>query len=275
MDGSALCSIAECNKRTLARGWCRTHYTRWYETGSTELGVRTGEGRHKVKPLRQRFLAKVDKSGDCWLWTGAKTNLGYGCVWSGPGGSQVLAHRVSWELHRGPIPAGLQIDHICRVPSCVRPEHLEPVSPSVNTARGYAPSLGAAFQLAKTHCPQEHPYDAVNTYINKRGGRMCKTCIWEGTGPVERPRKRECRMWTRTFALGALERAAKTVAQTLLSLFLVGDVAFNVIEFRWLPSLGIAGGAFVISLLTSLLSVGVGPVGSPSLVGEPGRHAAP
>lgn len=71
------------------------------------------------------------------------------------------------------------------------------------------------------------------------------------------------------------ERAAKTTAQTLLSLFLVGDVAFNLFEFHWGPALGVAAGAAVISVLTSVMSAGVGPSSSPSLVGEGPRHAAP
>lgn len=84
-------------------------------------------------------------------------------------------------------------------------------------------------------------------------------------------------MLTAAFWGAALERGVKTVAQTLLSLFLVGDVMFNLIDFDWGPALGIAGGAFVISLLTSVVSYGVGPAGSPSLVEDPaaGRHAAP
>lgn len=84
-------------------------------------------------------------------------------------------------------------------------------------------------------------------------------------------------MVTAAFWGAALERAAKTVAQTLLSLFLVGDVAFNLFAFQWGPALGIAGGAAVVSLLTSVLSYGVGPAGSPSMVTDPaaGRHAAP
>lgn len=79
-------------------------------------------------------------------------------------------------------------------------------------------------------------------------------------------------MLTAAFWGAALERAAKTVAQTLLSLFLVGDLAFNLFDFAWLPALGIAAGAFVISLLTSVVSAPVGAAGTPSLVGEKHGH---
>ena len=78
----------------------------------------------RARPLADRFLEKVDRSGDCWLWTGGTTSptSNYGVI--GVNGGTKLAHRVSWELHRGPIPAGMQVCHHCDVPACVRPDHL-------------------------------------------------------------------------------------------------------------------------------------------------------
>jgi hypothetical protein len=74
----------------------------------------------------ERFWAKVDKRGDCWLWTGARRNGGYGAfVYSRDGEVvQGRAHRFSYELHVGPIPAGMFVMHKCDVPRCVRPDHL-------------------------------------------------------------------------------------------------------------------------------------------------------
>lgn len=81
-------------------------------------------------------------------------------------------------------------------------------------------------------------------------------------------------MWTRTFWLAASERAIKTLAQTMLALWLVGDQLLNVFEVEWTSSLGVGLGALLVSFLTSLLSAGVGPDATPSLVDEsPGRHA--
>lgn len=82
-----------------------------------------------------RFWRFVDKSSPdgCWLWTGA-TTLGYGRF--GLGGKSIRAHRVAWELTRGPIPAGMTLDHLCHTTTCVRPDHLEPVSQSENSRRG-------------------------------------------------------------------------------------------------------------------------------------------
>jgi hypothetical protein len=173
------CLVDGCENTALARGWCRTHYTRWYETGSTELGIRgpAGAPGRPRRPLEDRFLDKVIKTETCWLWTGGKTKLGYGSIWAGPGARPIMAHRASWEMYRCPIPDGLHIDHLCRVPSCVNPDHLEPVSRSENVRRGYGPNIAAALALSRQACPQGHLYDAENTYVSKSGSRSCKTCI--------------------------------------------------------------------------------------------------
>lgn len=82
-------------------------------------------------------------------------------------------------------------------------------------------------------------------------------------------------MWTATFWKATAERAVKTLAQTMLALWVVGDGMLNVFEVDWANSFGVGLGALVVSLLTSLLSASVGPSGSPSLVAdqEPGRHS--
>lgn len=70
----------------------------------------------------ERFWRKVEKTPDCWIWAGAKTDQGYGYLIRG--GRHVLAHRFAFAATYGPIPAGLVICHVCDVRSCVRPEHL-------------------------------------------------------------------------------------------------------------------------------------------------------
>lgn len=75
------------------------------------------------RPFEERFWEKVDKSGECWLWTASKRSSGYGQI--GLAGRKMgMAHRVSYELTYGPIPEGLFVCHRCDVPACVRPEHL-------------------------------------------------------------------------------------------------------------------------------------------------------
>lgn len=79
----------------------------------------------------------VDPISGCWHFTGKKTAKGYGQIHMGPGRSSVqIAHRVYYERAKGPIPAGLQIDHLCKHTFCVNPDHLEPVVNAVNMQRG-------------------------------------------------------------------------------------------------------------------------------------------
>lgn len=94
-----------------------------------------------ARPLADRFWEKVDKTGDCWLWTGALVN-GYGVIHSGT--KHTFAHRVAYEMLSHPIPAGLVIDHLCRTPRCVNPAHLEPVTHTENVRRGNSTLRGAA-----------------------------------------------------------------------------------------------------------------------------------
>lgn len=84
-----------------------------------------------------RHIQTDDETG-CWLWTGSKNNKGYAQL--GDNGRTRSAHRVSYELFKGEIPAGLQLDHLCMVRHCVNPEHLEAVTQSVNMRRSHLPA---------------------------------------------------------------------------------------------------------------------------------------
>ena len=118
----------------------------------------------------ERFWMKVEMGPGCWLWLGAKRGKGYGSFFVD--GRNVGAHRYAYELANGPIPVGLQIDHLCRTPLCVRADHLEVVTSRINTLRGV--SVVAKCAVA-THCPHGHEYTPENTY-RSRGERACKTC---------------------------------------------------------------------------------------------------
>lgn len=118
----------------------------------------------------QSFDARIVKDGSgCWLWTGFIDKKGYGVI--GIGGKKLAkVHRYSYERFVGPIPCGLQLDHLCRVRHCANPHHLEPVTNRENVIRGFAA------RPARTHCKNGHEFTAENTYINPRGNRECKPC---------------------------------------------------------------------------------------------------
>lgn len=84
--------------------------------------------RTKFRSIDERLLAKTVKTSTCWLWTGAKGVMGHGQIQSdrneSPTRRLLMTHRVSWELHNGPIPEGLCVLHKCDVPNCIRPSHL-------------------------------------------------------------------------------------------------------------------------------------------------------
>jgi hypothetical protein len=124
------------------------------------------------RPPSVRFWEKVDKGGDCWLWTASVDMAGYG-QFGVTEGVIVKAYRWAWEQENGPVPAGMQLDHLCRERRCVRPSHLEPVTQRENLLRGDGPSARAA---RATECPKGHPYDEANTRLNSRGHRVCVIC---------------------------------------------------------------------------------------------------
>jgi hypothetical protein len=136
--------------------------------------------------LTERFWDKVAKTETCWNWTASTDRGGYG-VWTPPRGSGIrmrMAHRFAYEAMVGPIPNGLELDHLCRNRTCVNPDHLEAVTHQENMRR---------YEQSKTHCASGHQYDEANTLIDPRGYKRCRTCNRERarirTGYYERPRR--------------------------------------------------------------------------------------
>lgn len=123
-------------------------------------------------PVVERILRRVYfADSGCWVWTGGKSPSGYGVT--SIDRRQVRVHRAVYELFVGPIPAGLQLDHLCRVRACCNPDHLEPVTCRENLLRG---QTRAAENALKDRCPKGHPYDGFGTRPSGASRRWCKTC---------------------------------------------------------------------------------------------------
>lgn len=143
-----------------------------------------------------RFWAKVRRSDGCWEWQGSLSSKGYGVFWDADHKNNLLAHRVAYELVTGPIPDGLQLDHLCRNRRCVNPAHLEPVTGKENLLRG---DTHAANNASKEVCKNGHPFDVVRP----DGSRGCRTC------DVEKTRRYQARHRDRYLASQALANAKR------------------------------------------------------------------
>lgn len=129
------------------------------------MSIRPGD---KALTWEQRFWTRVEKTDTCWLWRGGLGGKGgtrYG-IWNTPTG-RTSAHRVSWILLRGHLFDHEHIDHLCGNTLCVRPDHLEPVSPSENRRRQ---------RERLTHCKYGHELSGGNLFVDSRGHRGCVTC---------------------------------------------------------------------------------------------------
>jgi hypothetical protein len=120
----------------------------------------------RPQQIEERFWGQVHERGECCEWKGK--------LWRGSGdfavnGTRRYAHRFAYEFMVADIPAGLQLDHLCRNPPCVRPEHLDPVTPLVNTLRSGSPP---AINARKTHCLRGHPLPPYKAKIE----RKCRRC---------------------------------------------------------------------------------------------------
>lgn len=131
----------------------------------------------RIRTLAERFWEKVDRRHPeiCWSWLGAKTPQGYGKINLGRNGAGYdFAHRVSWKLANGPLPADRpHLDHLCRNPGCVNPAHLEPVTPRENIMRGQAPSI--LLHLAGV-CARGHPRSESCLRKGTNHVVYCRTC---------------------------------------------------------------------------------------------------
>lgn len=130
-----------------------------------------------------RFWSHVQKTDSCWNWD-RPNSIGYGRInWKR---KELKSHRVAYELVKGPIPEGLHLDHLCRNPACVNPDHLEPVTCRVNTLRGVSM---VAENARKTTCSKGHPFSGDNLYCTPGGKRACRTCNRENARIYDRNKR--------------------------------------------------------------------------------------
>lgn len=177
--GDATCKVEACLYPKHARGLCATHNWRMKRYGTTDKPIR------QTRPAADRFWGKVDASGDCWTWTASQAGGGYGWFASAKGRS-TPAHRWSYEHLVGPVPDGLDLDHLCRNRACVRPDHLEPVTRRTNLLRG---NTLPAKNAGKTHCSKGHEFIEENTYVDRLGKRHCRACRAVAARKAEDKRK--------------------------------------------------------------------------------------
>lgn len=176
------CTVEGCNQIATKRRMCDKHYRRIQRKGTLEVTVFRGD-------TDKRFWSKVKKTPRCWLWTGYRDPRGYGKF--SADGVMGNAHRFAYEHFVGPIPTGLHVDHLCRNPSCVRPDHLEPVTPRENAMRGVSFS---AVNAQKTQCPRGHPLSGANLYVEpSTQGRLCRTCRRQANRERERVKRQALR----------------------------------------------------------------------------------
>ena len=147
-------------------------------------GAGQAEGSMTQSRQQDEFSARFipEPNSGCWLWMGSTDRHGYGRL------NHVRAHRISYRAFKGKIPAGMVLDHLCRVKCCVNPDHLEPVPNKTKILRGVSFS---AVNAARTAFKNGHPFSGENLHIGPTGRRFCRAC-WRTRSMAYKARRKEC-----------------------------------------------------------------------------------
>lgn len=178
------CSIEWCSKQSDTNGLCGLHFMRFKRHGDplkkVKLNCETPEYRFDLQVNKMGPIPdSCPELGRCWVWEGSVDRSGYGTMASGETkngrATYVRVHRWSYEKSIGEIPEGLQINHRCFNPPCVRPSHLNPVTHRQNIIE-FGLSNAAFINKNRTHCKRGHLLSPDNLYIQANGSRICKQC---------------------------------------------------------------------------------------------------
>lgn len=173
----------------------------------------------KTAPLHERFWRFITRGSDdeCWVWRGGRRTTGYGMMGGdrNTGKKVVSAHRVSWEIHNGPIPDGLIVCHTCEVKRCVNPAHVEPVTRQAHLLK--SPRWPGNW----TECKKGHSLSGENLVPSMLPVRTCRTCWNErAVRTAERmradPKRRAARQaWEREWRRSRKRPAARRIVDDL------------------------------------------------------------
>ena len=153
----------------------------------------------------ERFETKYEIADDCWLWTANANAEGYGRFWFD--GKLGYAHRWSYLHYVGPIPDGLTVDHLCRQPRCVNPDHLDAVPQGENNRRVWRTNVERG-EVA-SECKNGHPITLESTYVDPQGQSSCRRCKAAHARRAYRFEDTSCPVCGRRFRVSWLKRHLK------------------------------------------------------------------